>query len=281
MDDAVNEYIAARSTAHAWILGRFIVPASRLDELAAKIREEPFAVSVIADVDRDARRWFESARAIVERVAERRRTTTPLHIEALETRLPALERRRDTHDAAIGQLSALIRSAQLGDLPSYVELPASRDSETHIGAAMRAFARHGLGAKIRCGGGEPHAVPPPSEVARFLYSAAGEHVRYKATAGLHHPVRHIDEASGVAMHGFFNVLAAAFAAQRGASPDVLVRMLEEEDARAFAFDEAAFRWRDWHADVTTIDATRREGLAAYGSCSFNEPIEDLTTLRLL
>lgn len=37
MDDAVRHYAAYRRAAHQWMLGRFVVPASRLDEFAAAV----------------------------------------------------------------------------------------------------------------------------------------------------------------------------------------------------------------------------------------------------
>jgi hypothetical protein len=101
-------------------------------------------------------------------------------------------------------------------------------------------------------------------------------VRFKATAGLHHAVRAGDA------HGFLNVLAAAvFANAEGLSADALVPLLAEEDPAAFTVDAGAFAVHDHRADAAQIAEARRDLFVAYGSCSFDEPVEDLTALRML
>ena len=81
------------------------------------------------------------------------------------------------------------------------------------------------------------------------------------------------------MHGFLNLLAAAALAPRS-DLDALLRIVAEEDARAFAFDEATFAWRDRRVNLDYLRSTRACAFAGYGSCSFDEPIADLTALGL-
>jgi hypothetical protein len=101
-------------------------------------------------------------------------------------------------------------------------------------------------------------------------------VRFKATAGLHHAIRAGDA------HGFLNVLGAAvFAHADGLSADELVPLLAEEDADAFAIDAGGLALHDHRADAATIAEARRDLFVAYGSCSFDEPVEDLTALGVL
>ncbi|MFX4589154.1 hypothetical protein ABTB15_19430, partial [Acinetobacter baumannii] len=73
-------------------------------------------------------------------------------------------------------------------------------------------------AKIRTGGIKPEAIPSPTEVAAFIKACAKLQLAFKATAGLHHPIRAVraltydQDAPRAVMHGFINVLmAAAFA----------------------------------------------------------------------
>ncbi len=49
----------------------------------------------------------------------------------------------------------------------------------------------------------------------------------------------------------------------------------------FALDAAGLRWRDHRVDAAALGATRRDLFVGYGSCSFDEPVEDLTTLGVL
>ena len=281
MPDAVAEYDAARRGSHAWMLGRFIVPASRLAELIDAIgTRETFALSVIVDAEPDARRWFGSAQRSLGDIARFRLEESRIRIEALEAPLPPLLSQRETYDATLGQLAGLVARAGLRDLEVYAEWP--RDARWHelLPGAMTAAARSRLGAKIRCGGVTADAFPSVADVAAFLDAAATEHVAFKATAGLHHPVRHDNTEAGATMHGFLNLLAAAALAHR-VSRETLEQILAEEDPAAFAFDDESMAWRDDRVAVDELVAARREDFVAYGSCSFSEPVNDLSALAIL
>ncbi|MEO6834467.1 MAG: hypothetical protein ABI231_00980 [Candidatus Tumulicola sp.] len=284
MSDAAAEYAAARAGPAAWMLGRFIVPASRVPELTAARQasgaSEPITVSVIVDGTLDPRQWFGGVGSLLTEVARLRKDAPSVRIHALEVPLAPLLSARETFDAAIGQLGALIGRAGLRDLPVYVELPQSAQRRELLAGAMAALARVRFSAKLRCGGITAEAFPSVDDVAAFIAAAAEEGVAFKATAGLHHPARHVDAATGFAMHGFLNLLAAASFAPRLAN-DALSAIVAEEDARAFRFDESSFAWRDERAGVDDLKTMRASAFAGYGSCSFAEPVADLTALGLL
>jgi hypothetical protein len=283
MSPALDGYGQARSGPFAWMLGRFIVPATRIDEMLASRTgaAPPLPLSVIVNAERDPRSWFGSARALLARVADFRSNATHVAIEALEVPLPALPTRRETYDAAIGQLAMLVQQTGLRDLPCYLEMPRdARYLELLPGAAF-ALARHGLRAKIRCGGAEPQAVPSPQEVAHFLIATVAEGVAFKATAGLHHPVARIDPETGFAAHGFLNVLCGAVFARAGADLEDLERIVAESDPHAFEFDANGMRCGERRTSVEDVGRARRESFVAYGSCSFSEPVDDLVELGVL
>ena len=64
---------------------------------------------------------------------------------------------------------------------AYFELPIDADPAPLAGGRGR--------AKVRTGGLTPEAFPAPADLARFLYRCAKARVPFKATAGLHHPIR--------------------------------------------------------------------------------------------
>ncbi len=251
--DAWAEYRRAQATPQAWILGRFIIPASQLAALPQPL-EGP--LSVIVDG------------VGLDRIATLR--ATGARVEALE--FPPAQ------DTATFVDATLAAAAGLRELPMYFEIPRAQWRE--LPAAMRALARTRRGAKLRCGGVTAAAFPSVEEVVEFILAATTERVPYKATAGLHHPVRHVDAATGFTMHGFLNLLTAAAIAPR-ADRAVLEAIVAEEDPAAFRFDEEALAWRDQQIDTPELAAARESAFVAYGSCSFAEPVDDLVALRIL
>jgi hypothetical protein len=139
-----------------------------------------------------------------------------------------------------------------------------------------------VGVKIRTGGVEASAFPSPEQVALFITAARDAGVPFKATAGLHHPVRHHCEAVGTAMHGFLNVFGAAVLAHALGADTALTRdVIEDEAPGVFEFDEMGFSWRGHRVSPTQIEEARRDLAHSFGSCSFTEPVEDLETLGYL
>jgi hypothetical protein len=57
-------------------------------------------------------------------------------------------------------------------------------------------------------------------------------------------------------------------------------MLEDEDPRSFLFADDFFAWRDWKINTERLQH-RRKFVSSFGSCSFDEPRDDLRALKLL
>jgi hypothetical protein len=178
---------------------------------------------------------------------------------------------RDEARAAVVESKQIIRTKR----PTYCEVPL---------ADLDAVARAGCFAKIRTGGVKAEAIPAVEEVAAFIRACAERRLPFKATAGLHHPVRGqhpltLDRgASRAVMHGFLNVFLAAAFAWHG-QPQI-EPILAETDAAVFRFDDR-IQWRDWSLDTGQVREARTGFAHAFGSCSFEEPIHDLEALGLL
>lgn len=273
MRPAVEEYAAQRRSEESWMLGRFIVPLARLDEFAREARD-PLA--------EDAGSWPLSVLGGGEPAEDRRRIDDfnerfagRARIEAIELKAPEAE--------AVERLAPSFQG-----LEGYFELPSELDPRPFVPALRRVGGR----GKIRTGGVTPELIPEPHEVARFIHTLASEQIPFKATAGLHHPLRgeypltyEPGSARGT-MFGFLNVfLAAAFAQQGSLDQQTLQELLEERDPGAFSFDDETVRWRhgDHHheIDVATLALNRKLVATSYGSCSFAEPVDDLRALGLL
>jgi hypothetical protein len=237
MPDAIEADRRARSSEHAWMLDRFIVPASRLHELPPDAPR----LSVVLDGGEG------DLEAVRDAVTAGRR------VELVEARIDP---------AWIPDTQALVNE-KLPGVRAFWELSPGRGLRGAVAAVREARA----GAKIRCGG---TTLPSVQEVAAFIAACRDAGVPFKATAGLHHPIRSSDR------HGFLNLLAAAVFADGD-----LPAIVGEEDPQAFTLDADGFGVHTRRADAQTIAAARAELFVAYGSCSFDEPVDDLAALGLL
>ena len=278
MPDAVARYHTYRSGPDAWALGRFVVPAARLAELAQA------ATGIHAADPRGPLPWRVSALvagdgvADLETVLEFNERNTAAATGGWAGAIDAVEARADT-------VAAVDRIA--GGRPPAIDLFV----EVPVGPAyvpvLEALAAHRIAAKIRAGGVTADQFPSPLDFARFLADCVRLGLPFKATAGLHHPMRSeypLTYAPGSprgTMFGFLNVFIASAAARGGAEVIELAQILDERDPAAFHFDDVGVQWRGHAFAVADIEAARARFALSIGSCSFEEPLDDLRTLRLL
>jgi hypothetical protein len=271
MGDAVAEYATRRRGPEAWMLGRFVLPASRLAELKEAARAhlpaagsaEPWTLSALLGVDAHG----DSARVASFNAGHGGRAV-----------VDSVELKATRKEEAIVALDALPTG-----LVAFVELPL----DTDLAAILPVLGERRARAKVRTGGVVPGAIPTVSGLARFIAACAAAKVPFKATAGLHHLIRaeraltYAPDSPRAVMHGFLNVFAAAAFARAGASSAELEAVLAEEDASAFHLDDEALAWRQLRVATDSITATRAGFATSFGSCSFAEPVADLVALGIL
>lgn len=197
-----------------------------------------------------------------------------LTVDAVELALPAGAGQPAAAHRALRELAAVAT-----DLTCYLELDRTADWRPALPVLAAANAETGLtaAAKLRTGGLAAAAFPTEAEVAAFVHACHQHHTAFKCTAGLHHAVRHTDRLTGFEHHGFLNVLLAAAAAQAGADLPELTALLALRDGTA-----VADRVRSLGRSGGTAEATGARGLFhAFGSCEFDEPVDDLVQLGLL
>lgn len=273
MAGATREYGKHRSGPDAWALGRFVLPAARLDEFETAAKDilpreaaSSWALSALlgSDLEEDLGR--------IERFNER-------HGDARRGAVLVDTVELKTHTAR-----DVMRASDLLDrrFDTYMEIPVHDDPAEMIAAIAQTVAK----AKIRTGGVTPDAFPTSAQVLRFIQRCIAHDVAFKATAGLHHPWRaeyplsYAHDAPRGTMFGFLNVLLCTAALLRGLREDMALAVLEERDGRAVAFDGDGARWRGQRLDTDVLERAR-ECMAAFGSCSFGEPMDDLRGVRLL
>lgn len=260
MEAAVRNYQEALSGEHAWMLGTFVLPASWLgifsqafEQVCCTEREQPWTLSVVCPGEQDRRALEEFQEGAV-------------FIRAVETKAA-------DSSAAAAALQGLTESRAC-----YVEFPPEKAEEI-----LPVLAEHGGRAKLRTGGLTAEAFPPVDAVAGFLRACAARRVAFKATAGLHHPVRGVhllspEGASRATMHGFVNVFLAAALAWYGADEAAVTRTLAEEEPAEFGMDGDVIRWHENAMTVEQLELVRRDFAISFGSCSFREPVDDLMAM---
>lgn len=264
MADAVAGYLSYRRSADAWALGKFVVPVSRLGELAAALESSvvagapliPVSALIGAGTAEDAHRVEEFNRACV----------------GIGARVDSVE---------VKAASAILVRAVLANLPRrwtrYVEV----DLGDGLSPALEAVVQGGACAKVRTGGTTPEVIPTPERLIEFLDAAARRKLPFKATAGLHHPVRGLypltyaaNAPSGV-MYGYLNLLFASAILWRGGDRALAREALLESELAAYSVNGDALLWHDLRLDGDALTQMRTAFFHGFGSCSFTEPLGEL------
>ncbi|GII88334.1 hypothetical protein Ssi03_63240 [Sphaerisporangium siamense] len=237
MSDALARHYTDEDAAEPILTHRLLCPIGRLDELRALLTR-PVRAGIILDP---------SESPDLDGLAE----LTNVAVELVEVALPA--------GADVSALAARVREAA-PRARLFVEVPAGEF----------AHLPPGVGAKVRCGGITADLFPSVHDLGAFIRTCAQRGTPFKATAGLHHAVRHPDPTLGVYRHGFLNLLLAVCAAVDGRDPVSVLELMERRELVEFA------------RTVRPETALRaRELLVSYGSCNTTTPVEDLRALGLI
>jgi hypothetical protein len=285
MFEAVTNFSRYMQSEHAWMLGRFVLPTSRLDEFVAAQENaaatEAWRLSALLGAD--PARDFEAIRQF-------NLQNPGAVIDTVETKVSSAH-----------EIEAVHRSLPEGITP-YYEIASSALQEL-----LPVIREIGGRAKIRSGGITEQTIPPSREVAIFIVQCARAGVAFKATAGLHHPLRachsltYENDSPHATMHGFINVLAASVMAYSASLQDSTMSPCALQQGLAFLLgieDPSVFRFGDdglmvdlcascsnpnLKARMSTeeIARARQDFVISFGSCSFTDPVTGLEQLSLL
>ncbi|MES2125520.1 MAG: hypothetical protein V4503_12610 [Gemmatimonadota bacterium] len=267
MREAVSAYHGYRNSPDRWMLGRFVAAASRLTEFGEAVerlgagatdRADPWQLSVVTSAELPAD--LALIEAFRQRWGER-----GIQVDAIEHRVSSREQ--------IGKVGELVPD----DLIPFLEFPSTGPfPELAAGAA-----EIGAHAKIRTGGTTPELFPAAAELSQFLSAVTARGVRFKATAGLHHPLRgafpltYDQGAESHTMYGFVNVLLATAELLRSGEASTAQQILEEEDPSAITEQDDAIVWRATRYPFDELARVRERAFVGFGSCSFREPVDEL------
>jgi hypothetical protein len=262
----------------AWMLGSFVLSTEQFDAVRQLLAEfdaqHPLRVAALGAKTASVDAFLEAldnADAAIRSLS--RHNVDLVSMSHLEMFLP-----RDVDIASLKEARSIV-----GDLPVFWEAPPDRAEQTI--ALLAEFNSDAdspsFGYKLRTGGVTADAFPTSMQVAKALVTPATHQLPIKFTAGLHHPLRQYREEVQTKMHGFLNVLGAAvLAAEHRWDTNQTAMMLEDENVDSFSFTADFFAWREWRIDIKRLQY-RRQFVVSFGSCSFDEPRDDLRALGFL
>lgn len=288
LDEAIRNYASYQLDKDSWMLGPFIVQASRLDELDSYMalfsNERPLTISAVGTRSGNPEEYHKRLLADLKKIdLFQERHGQLVQITTLEMPLPPNV--PDVNLLKITSKETLNRGLQ-----TYCEIPAplNDDWEKTLHKSLDVMADHNsgspaaLGFKLRTGGVTADAFPTPRQVAAAIKGCQDRNLAMKFTAGLHHPIRMYREEIGGKMHGFINVFVAGMLAHlHHLDLPTIESILADEEASSFTFKPDKISWSDLTITSSEIKSLRDTALRSYGCCSFNEPREDMEALGIL
>ena len=278
LEPAIENQAAYVRSSDAWMLNTFVLPVQQFDATKQFLSHfdfsHPLRAAALGPKTTNADAFLDALEGADVAIRSFSKYDVDLvTINHLEMFLPD-----DADTAVLNEARAII-----GDLPVFWEAPPERAEQT-----IALIAEHNsdeetamFGYKLRTGGVTADAFPTSAQIASALVTPATHQLPIKFTAGLHHPIRQFRDEVKTKMHGFLNVLGAAvLAAEHRWDTKQTATMLEDEDAGSFSFTGDFFAWREWKIDIERL-RYRRRFVRSFGSCSFDEPGEDLRKLNLL
>ena len=259
------------------MLNAFVLPIAKFDAASASLsqfdRQYPLRISALGPKTENANDFRSALKMTMETIRSfATRHGDLVSISQLEMPLPA------------GVNADLLAEAQsiIGELDAFWETPADEAAQTiaslaehHANTLARTF-----GYKLRTGGVTADAFPHSQQIARALVESAKHEVPIKFTAGLHHPVRQFRDEVKAKMYGFLNVLGAGvLAAEHRWDEKQTAAMLDDEDTTSFSFDDEVLCLARMEDRLQRLKE-RRRFVTSFGSCSFDEPRDDLRALKL-
>jgi hypothetical protein len=270
-----NQAEYARS-GDSWMLSAFVLPLAKFGDAMRSIsqfdKHHPLRVSALGAKTENAASFQTELKSALEGIRSLQKQHGDLvSVPQLEMVMPS-----DVDLAKLTEAAALLADLKL---QTFWETPAERAEQT---IALLARAKQpSFGYKLRTGGVTADAFPGSVQIAQAILASTKHHVPIKFTAGLHHPIRQFRDEVKTEMHGFLNVLGAGvLSAEHHWDEAQTVDMLEDQNAKSFEFHDTVFAWRDWEITLDRIKA-RRKFVTSFGSCSFDEPREDLRALTFL
>ena len=301
MQSAIVTYEHHGVGPHRWMLGRFVLPLNQLPLFKHHLKYHVeqlhsttfWPLSVVMEPSLEAiaqlSRWSEEQDYFTIAALEFK----PCAPEAIADLLPHLPPNLDL----FFELPSSVMESQSASMLDDALLVAYLDVLQQVSAS----------AKVRTGGLTPLAIPSITPLAQLIAACAQAKVPFKATAGVHHPLRSVQSLHRgdlATMHGFLNLALAAIVAYGYDAPaQDIVAILNLNSASHLRFAPQAITYPltsvdpppilspsssqpiptpDCHSiPLEVISHVRSQYFRGIGSCSMQTSLNDLHQLGLL
>lgn len=286
LGEAVRNYVQYRNQPDQWMLSRFVCPAALLKELARfpewrTVTHQPSRISVLGKSGQSVSEFLKSLHEIGESVREFQvQMADVARIDTFEVRVGADWLYPHAADELGGAILQPFSESNREFAPKVgfyeVEFGSSwRASIAQLVGLMANNEERSSGLKVRCACTNASGIPSAEDLAVAIVTCRDAGVPLKFTAGLHHPFRQAPA------HGFLNVFCAGVLAQaRRMDLSTIERIVAADDPKHFQFADEEIRWMQYSATLEQIAAARRQLVISFGSCSFDEPRDDLRVLGM-
>jgi len=290
---AFVNYLSYLDNAFKWMLSRFVIPAGRLDELTKLIKSENIKIknevgfSVIGRGDVASSKFLNNLKDDLQHIsAFKKKFGVKVRIDVFEVPLPLELMVLPNTSKLVGffeTVTGLFEGALSSKVKSFYESKPDKKLAA-LAQAIAVYNKNGAytGYKLRTGGVEASAFPHPEQIAFAIKTCRDAGIPMKCTAGLHHPYRHYDESIKTGMQGFINVFGSGILSYTlDISQPLIFEVLTDENSSNFSFNDDGFGWKNFKVFNEEIEEAREKFMISFGSCSFDEPIDDLRALKLL
>ncbi len=267
LDVAVKNYAAYLKSEESWMLGRFVLPFESLDEFSEVAsphysKKNLWRLSLLIDSDLEI---------ALEKISEFNTANDGnAVVDSLEIKVSDAAEISDANEIVPKEMKVFFEFPLTDILTDFI---------TTLTIAKR-------GAKIRTGGITQEAFPSTDLIIKFMRICVAANIPFKATAGLHHPLRctkplnYENDAPKGLMHGFLNVFLSACYLRKNLNSNFVHQLMNEVDSGNFSFSDEGIMWNGHSLSNSEIATMRAKNAISFGSCSFLEPIEDLQNIGI-
>ncbi|EQB94157.1 hypothetical protein GA8_18675 [Geobacillus sp. A8] len=206
-----------------------------------------------------------------------------VEISLLEFPLPAISLSLDY----LKKISTMISNHNLEVFCEFTVQLSNKDWSCLLSQTLDTVAEHNklhyppIGMKLRTGGVSADMFPSVQQIADFIIGCRDRKIPLKFTAGLHHPIRMYRDEVKTKMHGFLNVFFAGILAHScNLDRETIISTLSDEQPLNFFFDDNGLGWKEYRVTKDKVKELRKTFLRSYGSCSFDEPRNELRELNI-